>query len=173
LAARAAKYYNKDVEVVLHGVTGASVTVRWRDGGPVLQHEYYPRTWLEHLLAGGLYASQALRPTLLALASPVVAVPRARKPSPTWIFASRGPVMPWPVYAANVGLALLLAGLAFRRLGNYGLSPARRWSWVAVTFLGGLPAFLCLRFIETRRAWQPVAVPVEPAAVPPLVIASA
>jgi hypothetical protein len=173
LAERSAKFYNKDVQVTLQGVTRASVTVRWRDGGPVLHHDYAPRRPLEHLLAASLYTSALLRPPLFAVASLAVPVPPAHNPAATWVFASLARSMSWLVFAGNLLLGLILAARTWRRLGEYQTSGARRWWWAVVVFLGGVPAFVCLRFIETRRAWLPAAAPADATAVPPLLIQSA
>ncbi len=114
-------------------------------------------------------AALVYAPALAAAAADLAAQPAdARAEAPTssagccWIPAVARAGR-WLV-PANLIVALVLALLAYRRLGRLGITGGRRRFWVAVVLAGGLPGYLCQRLVETRRAWQPLPAPDKAAA---------
>jgi hypothetical protein len=171
---RAVQDRKLDVAVTNPTATSFTAAVNWGDGSPVARHHFSPHTLIERGLAATVYATALVRPTAFALASLPFPVKAKRKPAPSWVLGAYVRSMSFVVVAANLVLSLLLAAWLWRRLTSYGASPARVWTWTLLVFLGGVPAFICARLIETRRAWQP-AVPAatEPARAPVLLIQTA
>jgi hypothetical protein len=139
----------------------------------VLHHLYTPRTLLERAIAASITAGTLLRPPLFSAVSRVVPFTVHRTPGPMWVLDPLIPIASGWLLLANLLIGAALAALAQRRLARLGAPLDRRLTWTIAVVLGGVPAYVCARLIETRRAWQALpAAEVAPAA-PRLLIESA
>jgi hypothetical protein len=139
----------------------------------VLHHLYMPRTALEKTVAGALTVTSLLRPPIFAVPSRLFSVHVHHSPGPTWLIDPAMRLGSVWLLIGNLFLAAGLAALINRRLARLQAPSGRVWFWTGAVLLGGAPAFVCARLIETRRAWQRVPAP-DPASVAPrLLIESA
>jgi hypothetical protein len=151
-----------------HSPTSFAATVTSVDGNTLFTHEYRPYTLAEKATAAFVYAPALLRPPLTSLPSLLTPEPKAFELDRLLLDPAVARAGHWLV-PANLIVALGLALLAYRRLGQLGVTGGRRRFWVAVVVAGGLPGWLCQRLVETRRAWQPLPAP-DKAAAPVLMI---
>ena len=142
-------------DVVLEGSSGLRASFRV-PGGEVFHHTYRPHTFWESTLAFAQRVASLLRPPLVAGPSLLASVDRARELGPALLLDRPIMMGERAVLAGNLLVSLLLAGLAFRRLGLLGAGRGRRLYWASAVLLGGATIYLCHLMIERRRAWKPM-----------------
>jgi hypothetical protein len=142
------------------------LTLIGADGREIFHHYFRPRTLGERATEILIEGPTVLRPGVTLLASLLSSPARAYQPAsllfldPAVALGSRAPL------AGGLALTLLLAAFTFLRLRRLGLPSGRQAFWIAAVLLGGFPAYLCGRLVETERAWRPLARPAEPQPTP-------
>lgn len=124
--------------------------------GNAIDHGYRPHTLIENLLAGMFHVTGMVRPAGFALVSRAVNAQRSGGPSLKWIVDPYARGMPVWITLISLALSLALAGLTWRRLARAGAGGDRLIFWAIAVGLGGLPAYVCARAIESRRVWLPL-----------------
>lgn len=139
------------------GLVSYELSLPARQDTPAFQHLYAPRTVREWVFASAAWAVSIAQPPVLVLASALG--PKRR--DLTWQ-AQRMFINPLAgpgfvsIVAANLVISVLLVGICLMTLRRRGLPRGRRLYWTVAIVVGGVPALLCCRAIEARRAWQRV-----------------
>jgi hypothetical protein len=128
---------------------------------------------VERALAATLVGGSLLRAPLFVAAGRVIPFGGDDRFGSTWVLDPLVRMSSWPLFAADLLLALVLAALLHRHLSRVNAPARRRWFWIVAVLVGGVPAFVCGRLIESRRAWRAAPAPEATSAAPRLLIESA
>jgi hypothetical protein len=142
------------------------VTLERPGVGQVFHHRFQPHTFWERTAQLMAEAPTLLRAPVTTVGSLWREQRNAYRAGATLLLDPAVTMGSRATVGGNLAVCLILAGLCFLRLRRLGVSGGRRTFWTGAVLLGGLPAYLCYRLVETNRAWKPVAISVPAKAAP-------